>query len=104
MLNYTAKIKEFHPNIDKELMAEWVQQFEPEDRLLAAIIYEEKPPVIIIEQSEYYQRMRTVQSGQTEYLVITKEFGDSFFIEAGLSLSEAIDFCIEEGFDYTIED
>lgn len=104
MTNYTTKTKEFYPHIDDEAMAEWVQQFEPEDRLIAAIIYEEKPPVVILAQSEYYQQMRTVQTGQTEYLVITKEFGDSFFIESGLSLSDAINFCSSEGFKYTIED
>lgn len=103
MTNYTTKTKDFYPHINSETMTEWVQQFEPEDRLIAAIIYEEKPPVIILVQSECYQQMRTVQTGQTEYSVITKEFGDSFFIESGLSLHEAIDFCTKEGFNYNIE-
>lgn len=85
------------------LMNQWVQMFDPEDRLAAAVIYEEKPILLIRMQPEYYRSMRTFKSEDAEFFVMTEEFGEECILESGVSLDDAIGFCLLFGFEYKVQ-
>lgn len=86
---------------DQELMEQWVQSFDPKDRLIAAIIFEEKPDVIIRREPNHPNKVNRSDL-ETRFIIITEEFAEEFWIESDLKIMEAIDFCYMFGVNYKL--
>lgn len=88
---------------DKENMAEFVQLFDEPDRLAAAVVYEEKPTLLIRMQPECYATFQTFKEAGADFTVMTDEFGEDLMLESGIDLDHAIEFCDYFGFEYVIQ-
>lgn len=99
-------IKENLLGIDVESFKDFIYLFEQKDRDIAAIIFEEKPTLKIIKQKSYIQLLESgffVGEFKDEpyYCVIAPEWGDDFYLDSGLSLADAAEFCKYYQFNYT---
>ena len=83
----------------KGSMEEFVHLFDEADRLAAAVIYEEKPHLVIKLQPESYATFQTFKAEDATFIVTSAEFGADFVLESGVSLTDALDFCKYFGFE-----
>ena len=88
---------------DQENMKSWVQTFDPKDRLIAAIIFEEKPTLLIRPEYDQDYKVNQTADGETRFIITTEEFHNDFWVECDLTIMQAIDFCFMFGSEFRIQ-
>lgn len=101
---FAGKIPRLSVNLKQTL--EFTDLFEDEDKYYAAIIFEEKPKLIIskFENSSIAPYLSDVYKNPELLYNLTVFDNREFYVNSGESLDVLIDFCKTMGFKYEIDD
>lgn len=104
LAKYTGKIHRI--NVTAEEAKEFTSLFEDEDKYYAAIIFEEKPKLLISKFVDSSIAPYYVGVYKNPELLYNLSVADNreFFVNSAEKLDVLIDFCKRMGFEYEIDD